>query len=159
MVLYLVTIMSSSRIFSKIIIISYPCKKVIRVKNLVYNGLKKGILTLNSFTEALLLVAEGIIVSPHLNLNLVTGCTRDLISNQSYIGIFLVQMQSFEDVWLPQPPTALSSAQKLSLISAISEKEVIYALQSMNPNKSARLDGFSVSFFQDFWHIVGNDVV
>ncbi|CAL2240420.1 unnamed protein product [Prunus armeniaca] len=40
-----------------------------------------------------------------------------------------------------------------------SRDEVAYALKKMPPSKAPRIDGMLAFFFQEFWHILGDDIV
>ncbi|KAL6205195.1 hypothetical protein ACLB2K_022457 [Fragaria x ananassa] len=45
------------------------------------------------------------------------------------------------------------------MVQEISKEEVWDALKLMNPSKAPRLDGFAPCFYQQFWEVVGDDVV
>lgn len=52
----------------------------------------------------------------------------------------------------------LGEAQKLRLVSPITDVEVKEATFAMHPDKAPGMDGLNPSFFQAYWNIVGSDV-
>ncbi|XP_024172006.1 uncharacterized protein LOC112178017 [Rosa chinensis] len=53
----------------------------------------------------------------------------------------------------------LSDEENTRLNSEIKEEEVYKALKQMHPSKAPGPDGFSPAFYQQFWDVVGSDVV
>lgn len=45
-----------------------------------------------------------------------------------------------------------------SLTECFTKEEIVQALRQMTPLKSPRPDDFSLSFYQFYWHIVGEEV-
>lgn len=53
----------------------------------------------------------------------------------------------------------VTSEQNQSLIMPVTDEEVKHAAFSMHPDKSPGLDGLNPGFFQEYWSVVGGDVV
>jgi hypothetical protein len=52
----------------------------------------------------------------------------------------------------------VSTEMNEKLIATFTTEEVKFALDQMGPLKAPGLDGFTVSFYQHNWHIVGSEV-
>ncbi|XVE83281.1 hypothetical protein DITRI_Ditri16bG0075300 [Diplodiscus trichospermus] len=55
-------------------------------------------------------------------------------------------------------PLTVHKQAKRGLHREIFALEIKVALNQFNPNKVVGLDGMSTLFFQQYWHIVGDDV-
>lgn len=56
-------------------------------------------------------------------------------------------------------PTIITDAQNVKFLKPIEEEEVKRALFQMNPDKAPGPDGMTPAFFQNYWKIVGKDIV
>ena len=56
-------------------------------------------------------------------------------------------------------PTKVMEEMNQSLIKKFTREEIEIALNQMHPTKAPGLDGMSAIFFQNYWSIVGNDVI
>lgn len=56
-------------------------------------------------------------------------------------------------------PTTMTTSQNEELLQPITEEEVKRALFQMNPDKAPRPDGMTPGFYQQYWKIVGQDIL
>ena len=56
-------------------------------------------------------------------------------------------------------PTKVTEDMNQSLIKEFTRKEIEVALNQMHPTKAPGSDGMSAIFFQNYWIIIGNDVI
>ena len=56
-------------------------------------------------------------------------------------------------------PTKVTEHMNQSFIKEFTREEIEIALNQMHPTKAPGLDGMIATFFQNYWSIVGNDVI
>ncbi|XP_060972454.1 uncharacterized protein LOC115717936 [Cannabis sativa] len=62
------------------------------------------------------------------------------------------------DIILDKIPSVIDNASRISLSSPFTATDVHSALKTMSDDKSPGLDGLSVMFYTNYWHIVGQQV-
>jgi hypothetical protein len=55
-------------------------------------------------------------------------------------------------------PEVITDLENQTLMAPIQEKEVIEVIWSSGPDKAPGPDGFSIHFFQAFWHLIKRDM-
>ena len=82
-------------------------------------------------------------------VNTISEYYRDLFSSRQ-----TTSLQVIDEVLFPLITTDMNDA----LIRIPDKHEIKRAVFSINPDKAPGLDGFSASFYQSFWDIIGDDV-
>lgn len=80
---------------------------------------------------------------------LISGYFRQLYSSD---------MPEWDEV-IDQIPCTITETQNIELVRPLSNEEVKNALFQMHPDKAPGPDGMTPVFFQNHWHVVGNDVI
>lgn len=82
--------------------------------------------------------------------NIVVGFFENIYKDDSVIGTY--SLKSEENL-------GLNNQEHIMLSKKVSAAEVKMAFFTMNPNKSPRVDGYPISFFQKAWNVnvVGRD--
>lgn len=90
-------------------------------------------------------------------------CTSDEDIEMMVIDYFENLFTSSQPLNIPETvsllPRIIIDDMNLILTKQITKEETYFALKQMHPSKSPGPDGFSPGFYQQFWPLVGNDVV
>ncbi|GMJ03875.1 hypothetical protein HRI_004056700 [Hibiscus trionum] len=83
----------------------------------------------------------------------MANMAKDYFSN-----LFTSESVESPDSVLELIPRSITSANNACLLAPISKDEFHQAVKQMAPLKASGLDGFPALFYQQYWHIVGEDV-
>ncbi|CAN1221856.1 Transposon TX1 uncharacterized 149 kDa protein, partial [Linum grandiflorum] len=127
------------------------------------NGFYKEIGTLNISTGLLPSIGISYIELSLKMTRVISGLLRKINNDSPLIILSVYILQTCRQVFFPRQLSpslskSVSSVQNAALIRPVSTQEIKQVVFSLGPNQAPGSDGFTGSFYREFWNLIHHDL-